>query len=78
MNGIDLVRVVHASRPGLPIIIITARREPALLQAAVDAEYVRICKALYSAALLNAIAAVSDIAAVIRIAVREHFNVLTM
>jgi len=58
MNGIELVRVVHASRPCLPIIIITARREPALLQAAVDAGACEtFVKPLHSAALLNAIAA---------------------
>src|SRR5580692_6550233 len=37
MNGIELLRVVHASRPYLPVIIITARRDPALLQTAMDA-----------------------------------------
>jgi FixJ family two-component response regulator len=58
MNGIELVRVVHASRPCLPIIIITARREPALLRAAVDAgAREAFVKPLHSAALLNAIAA---------------------
>ena len=58
INGIELVRVVHASRPCLPIIIITALREPALLQAAVDAgARETFVKPLHSAALLNAIAA---------------------
>jgi len=58
MNGIELVRVVHASRPCLPIIIITAHREPALLQAAIDAgARETFVKPLHSAALLNAIAA---------------------
>jgi DNA-binding response OmpR family regulator len=58
MDGIELVRVVHASRPCLPIIIITARREPGLLQAAVDAgAREAFVKPLHSAALLNAIAA---------------------
>jgi len=52
------VRVVHASRPSLPIIIITARHEPALLQAALDAgARETFVKPLHSAALLNAIAA---------------------
>ena len=58
ISGIELVRVVHASRPCLPIIIITARREPGLLQAAVDAgAREAFVKPLHSAALLNAIAA---------------------
>jgi FixJ family two-component response regulator len=58
MNGIELVRVVHASRPHLPIIIITASREPGLLQAALDAgARETFVKPLHSAALLNAIAA---------------------
>jgi len=58
INGIELVRVVHASRPCLPIIIITARREPALLRAAMDAgARETFVKPLDSAALLNAIAA---------------------
>jgi AmiR/NasT family two-component response regulator len=50
--------VVHASRPYLPVIIITARCEPALLQAAMDAGARKtFVKPLDSAALLNAIAA---------------------
>ncbi len=58
INGIELLRVVHASRPYLPIIIITARREPALLRAAMDAgARETFVKPLDSAALLNAIAA---------------------
>jgi FixJ family two-component response regulator len=58
INGIELLRVVHASRPYLPVIIITARCEPALLQAAMDAGARKtFVKPLDSAALLNAIAA---------------------
>ena len=58
INGIELLRVVHASRPYLPVIIITAPREPALLQAAMDAgARETFVKPLHSAALLNAIAA---------------------
>jgi FixJ family two-component response regulator len=58
MNGIELLRVVHASRPYLPVIIITARREPALLQAAMDAgARETFVKPLHNAQLLNAIAA---------------------
>jgi FixJ family two-component response regulator len=59
INGIELLRVVHASRPYLPVIIITAARcEPALLQAAMDAGARKtFVKPLDSAALLNAIAA---------------------
>jgi FixJ family two-component response regulator len=58
INGIELLRAVHASRPYLPVIIITARREPALLQAAMDAGACEaFVKPLRSAALLNAIAA---------------------
>jgi FixJ family two-component response regulator len=58
INGIELLRVVHASRPYLPVIIITARREPALLQAAMDAgARETFVKPLHNAQLLNAIAA---------------------
>ena len=58
INGIDLLRVVHASRPYLPVIIITARGEPSLLQAAMDAgARETLIKPLHSDALLNAIAA---------------------
>src|ERR1700675_3169827 len=58
INGIELLRVVHASRPDLPVIIITARREPALLQAAMDAGARKtFVKPLHNAELLNAVAA---------------------
>jgi FixJ family two-component response regulator len=58
ISGIELLRLVHASRPCLPVIIITARPEPALLQAAIDAGACEaLVKPLHSAALLNAIAA---------------------
>jgi FixJ family two-component response regulator len=58
INGIELLRAVHASRPDLPVIIITARREPALLQAAKDAgARETFVKPLRNAELLNAIAA---------------------
>jgi FixJ family two-component response regulator len=58
INGIELLRVVHASRPDLPVIIITARREPGLLQAAMDAGACEtFVKPLHNAELLNAIAA---------------------
>jgi FixJ family two-component response regulator len=58
INGIELLRVVHASRPDLPVIIITARREPALLKAAMDAgARATLVKPLHNAELFNAIAA---------------------
>jgi FixJ family two-component response regulator len=58
MNGIELLRAVHAGRPYLPVIIITARRDPALLQAAMDAGAREIfVKPLHNAELLSAIAA---------------------
>ena len=58
INGIELLRLVHASRPRLPVIIITARREPALLRSAMDAGACEtFVKPLHGAALLNAIAA---------------------
>jgi FixJ family two-component response regulator len=58
INGIELLRVVHASRPCLPVIIITARCEPALLQAAMDAGARRtLVKPVDKAELLNAVAA---------------------
>jgi FixJ family two-component response regulator len=58
IDGIELLRLVHSSRPYLPVIIITASGEPALLQAAMDAgARETLIKPLHSAALLNAIAA---------------------
>jgi FixJ family two-component response regulator len=58
INGIELLRVVHASHPCLPVIIITAHCEPALLQAAMDAgARETFVKPLHNAELLNAIAA---------------------
>jgi len=58
MNGIELLRVIHASRPCLPVIIITARREPVLLKAAMDAgARATLVKPLRNAELFEAIAA---------------------
>ncbi len=37
MNGIELLRAIRSRRPELPVIIITGRHEPNVLQAALDA-----------------------------------------
>jgi FixJ family two-component response regulator len=58
MSGIELLRVVHASRVDLPVIIITACSEPTLVKAALDAGAHRVLvKPLNKADLLGAIAA---------------------
>jgi FixJ family two-component response regulator len=58
ITGFDLLRAVQASRPGLPVIIITARHEPTLVQAALNAGARHIFrKPLNSTDLLDAIAA---------------------
>jgi FixJ family two-component response regulator len=57
MSGIELLRAIHASRADLPAIFITARREPALLQAALNAGARRVfLKPLNNAELLKAVA----------------------
>ena len=57
MSGIELLRVVHASRVDLPVIIITACSEPTLVKAALDAGAHRaFVKPLNKADLLGAIA----------------------
>jgi FixJ family two-component response regulator len=58
ISGIELLRVVHASRADLPVIIITACSEAALLKAALDEGARRaFVKPLGKAELLDAIAA---------------------
>jgi FixJ family two-component response regulator len=58
MNGIDLLRVVKATRSELPVIIITAHDEPTLLQAALRAGAHNLFrKPLDDTDLLEAIAA---------------------
>jgi FixJ family two-component response regulator len=58
MSGIELLRVVHASRADLRVIVITAHSDVALLKAALDAGAHRaLRKPLGKADLLDAIAA---------------------
>lgn len=58
IDGIELLREVRARRPRLPVIVITARHEPTLLQAAVNAGARHVFrKPLNNAGLLDAIAA---------------------
>lgn len=58
INGIELLQAAQASRSGLPVILITARREPALLKAASNAGASHVfLKPLNNTDLLNAIAA---------------------
>jgi FixJ family two-component response regulator len=58
INGIELLQVTKARRSDLPVIVITARREPALLQAASNAGASHVfLKPLDSTDLLNAVAA---------------------
>lgn len=60
ISGLELLRLVHSGRPELPIIIITARDEPNLLQVALDAGARRaFMKPIDNADLLNAIASIS-------------------
>ena len=59
IDGIELLRLAHASRADLPVFIITASHKPSLLTAALNAGARRVfLKPLDNAALLNAIAAV--------------------
>lgn len=58
MNGIELLRAVRTRRPQLPVIIITGRLEPTVLQAALNAGARHVFrKPLGGADLLEAIAA---------------------
>ena len=57
ITGIELLLVVRASRADLPAIVITARRDPLLLKAALDAGARHVfLKPVNSAELLDAIA----------------------
>ncbi len=59
IDGIELLRWVHASRADLPVFMITARHKPSLQTAALSAGARRVfLKPLDNAALLKAIAAV--------------------
>ena len=58
MNGIELLRALRCRRPELPVIIITGRLEPNVLQAALDAGARHVFrKPLGGIDLLEAIAA---------------------
>jgi len=58
ISGIELLRTLRARSPDLPAIVITARSEPALLQAAAQAGARQVfLKPLDNAQLLDAIAA---------------------
>ena len=58
ISGIELLRTLRARNPGLPAIVITARSEPALLQAATQAGARQVfLKPLDNAQLLDAIEA---------------------
>jgi FixJ family two-component response regulator len=58
INGIELLREIQARCPGLPVIVITARHEPTLLQAALNAGARHVFrKPLNNTGLLDAIAA---------------------
>jgi len=58
MNGIELLRAVRTRRPELPVIIITGRLEPTVLQAALNAGARHVFrKPLGGADLIEAIAA---------------------
>jgi FixJ family two-component response regulator len=58
MNGIDLLRAAHAVRPDLPVIVITARREPSILSRALAAGAHRVfTKPVNSSELLRAVTA---------------------
>lgn len=58
IDGIELLREVRARQPRLPVIVMTARHEPTLLQAALNAGARHVFrKPLNVADLLNAIAA---------------------
>jgi two-component system response regulator AtoC len=58
MNGIDLLRAVHAARPELPVIVITARSEISILSRALAAgAYRAFAKPLDSLELLKAVTA---------------------
>ena len=58
MNGIDLLRAAHAVRPGLPVIVITARPEASILSRALAAGAHRaFTKPVTDAELLKAVAA---------------------
>jgi FixJ family two-component response regulator len=60
MNGIELLRAVHAIRADIPIIIITARPEPTILTGALaSGAYRAFTKPVNSIDLLNAIASIS-------------------
>ncbi len=59
IDGIELLRLVHASRADRPVFMITAHRKPSLQTAALSAGARRVfLKPLDNAALLKAIAAV--------------------
>jgi FixJ family two-component response regulator len=58
INGIELLKTLQAHNPDLPAIVITARSEPALLQAATQAGARQVfLKPLDNAQLLDAIEA---------------------
>jgi FixJ family two-component response regulator len=58
INGIELLRVVHASRADLPVIIITASCDPTLLKTVLNLGVRQVfIKPLNNTGLLNAIAA---------------------
>jgi len=58
INGIELLKTLQARNPDLPAIVITARGEPALLQAATQAGARQVfLKPLDNAQLLDAIEA---------------------
>jgi FixJ family two-component response regulator len=58
MNGIDLLRAVHATRAELPVIMITARPEPAILASALAAgAHAAFAKPVDTSALLKVLTA---------------------
>jgi FixJ family two-component response regulator len=60
MNGIDLLRAVHAVRPELPVIVITARSETSIVsRASAAGAYRAFSKPLNSLELLKAVTAAS-------------------
>ncbi len=60
MDGNELLRVVRSKWPGLPVIVISARGEPNLLAAALNAgAYRAFQKPIDSAVLLGSIASAS-------------------
>jgi FixJ family two-component response regulator len=60
INGIELLRAVRGSRAQLPVIIITALRDPGHVEAALSAGALHVfVKPIDNAALLSAIAGVS-------------------